>query len=756
MTGVAGTFLLSLVVAQGGGVEVGARRFVRGIVVDAQTGGPIQGALVTARNAARAVTTDRLGGFTIWIARFPDTITVLCIGRKRATVPVTAPSSDVLRVPLEATPLVLSDVIVTAPANAARPVEDVGRWQVPIASARALPPAVETDVLRALALVPSVTFSTPLSARPVIRGLDASQSSVRIDGFEVLNLYHLGRIFSAFPADAASQITLGTAPPGATTGGTLSGSVDINGQTGQSGHLNGGLDLSLASLAAWAGGGSPSTRGFAAFRAIHFSVVNAIKPGIVPYDFQDFYANALFSRNGRLAGRITAFASHDHLFDRDLGTGMDWSNLLLGARWQPLDDGRHGVGVWVSANRFAEDAADVPARDTRLDLRNRFDRVAAGADATIQGPALRANFGFSTGARSIANRIAPLSGVEFAATNATLRRLEWSAYAEVASTLGRASLQAGVRMDAAGSRRAWQPRARVAVPIAPGVVLGTAIGRTAMLYHLVSDPQAEPDLAFYDFWLNAGEGGVPVPIVDHATVDLDVTHGSLAGRVSVFASRGRGIVELRPVSDQRAEVTAPFRFGRSRGGGLEVQLAFRGDSARANAVSVSYVLSRSQRDWGGQWVPWSLDRRHLFRLDAGRAFGKHWSASIAFEAMSGAPFTPVDGVLLVGFPDPTGHGVRRDSGPVRPAYVYGEENSAKSSGTARLDLAARYAFTGPGKSRMTLGFSVLNAGYGPVAPLRPNDADFDPSATGVLQGRVRYERMFNLPPVPTLTLRIEF
>jgi TonB-dependent receptor-like protein len=753
VTGVVGALLLSLAQAQG--VAAPAPTPVRGVILDAETEGPIQGALVTARGAVRAVTTDRLGGFTIWIAQFPDTLRVVCIGRKHASLRLSAPPSELLHIRLEITPLMLSDVIVTAPA-AARPLEDVGRWQVPIASARGLPPAIETDVLRALSLVPAVSFSTPLSARPVIRGYDAGESSVRIDGFEVLNLYHLGRVFSAFPADAASQVTVATAPPSVMTGGTLAGTVDVTGQVGEAGHATGGADLSLASLSGWGGGGGRTAQGFIAVRAIHFSVINAIKPGSVPYDFQDLYANTLFSHAGQPVGRITAFASRDHLFDRDLGSGMDWSNLLLGARWQAFDDGLHGASLWASANRFAEDAADVPARSTRLDLRNRFERITIGGDGALQGPGKRMALGFSAGTRSIANRITPLSGVEFVARDIDVRRLEWSTYAELTATLGRASLQTGIRMDAAGRTRVWQPRARAAVPLATRASLGIAAGRTAMLYHLVSDPHAEPDLAFYDFWLGAGEADVPVPVVDHATIDLDVARASLAGRLSLFASRGRGLMELRPISDQRAEVNAPFRSGRSRGNGLEVQLALRGDSARANALSASYVLSWAQREWDGRWVPWSLDRRHVFRLDARRSFGKHWSASVAFEAMSGVPLTPIDGVLLVGFPDPRGGGVVRDSGPVRPAYVYGEENSARSSGTARVDLAARYTFTGPGKSRMMLGFSVLNAGFGPVAPLRPNEADFDPSSSGVLQGRVRYERTFDLPPVPTLTLRIEF
>ncbi len=693
-----------------------------------------------------------MGRFAIWITRFPDTLTVTMIGRAPTAVPLPTPPTQPLRIGLEASAVTLSDVIVTAPAAAARPLEDVGRWQVPLASARGVPPAIETDVFRALTLVPAVSFSTPLSARPVIRGYDAGQSSVRIDGFEVLNLYHLGRVFSAFPADAASQVTVATGPSSVSTGGTLAGTVDITGQVGEAGNATGGADLSLASLAGWAGGGGRAAQGFAAVRAIHFSVLNAIKPGTVPYDFQDFYANTLFTNHGRPAGRVTAFASRDHLFDRDLGTGMDWSNLLLGARWQALDDGRLGASLWGSANRFTQDAADVPARYARLDLRNRFERIAIGADGALQGPGSRLAWGLSAGSRSIGNRITPRSGGEFPATDIDVRRVEWGMYAELTETLGRASLQVGLRMDGAGKTRVWQPRTRVAVPLATGVSLGVAVGRTAMLHHLVSDPQSEPDLAFYDFWLNAGEAGVPVPTIDHGTIDLDVVHRSLAGRLSLFASRGRGLVELRPITDQRAEELAPFRYGRGRSRGVEAQLALRGI---ANALSATYVLAFSERDWGTAWIPWSQDRRHVFRLFGRTHVGSHWSASMAFEGTTGVPVTLVDGVLLAGLPVGTGNTLQRD-GVGRPAYIYAEENGGRSAGTARMDLGAQYAFRGPWESRMALGLSVLNVGFGPVAPLRPSAPDFDPNSGGNLGGRVRYERLFDLPAVPSLTLRIAF
>ncbi len=731
-----------------------AQTAVRGAVVDAETGAPLPGALVTARAAGRATTTDRFGRFVLWVERFPDTLVVAHIGRAAARVALDAAPTGPLHITLETRAITLSDVIVTAPADAARPLEDVGRWQVPLAVARGLPPAIETDVLRSLTLVPAVSFSTPLSARPIIRGYDAGESSVRIDGFEILNLYHIGRVFSAFPADAASQVSVATAPHGAATGGTLAGTIDISGQTGQAGAVHGGVDLSLASATAWAGGGGAGAQWFGGARAVHLSVLNAAGGGTIPYDFQDVYANALFSGKGRPAARVTAFASRDHLFDRDLSNGMDWSNLLIGGRWQAIDDGRRAVSLWASANRFVEDVENVPARYSRIDLRNRFDRVGAGADVSVQGGGSRLGLGASVARRTIGNRIMPRSGDDFAATDAEFRLTEVGLYTEWTAMLGRTSWQAGLRLDAAGDRRVLQPRARLAVPLATGASLGVAVGRTARLYHLVTDPQSEPELAFYDFWLNAGENGVPVPIIDHGTVDLDFVRGRVTGRLSLFASRARGLVELRPSTDQRADAIAPFRYGTGRSGGLEMQLGLRGDAPDAGALSATYVLAFAQRDWGSGWVPWSQDRRHMLRLIGRTRLGTRWSLSAAFEALSGAPVTPVEGVLIVGMPDAAGPGLSRDLGrSTRPAYVFGPEHSKRSGGTARMDLGASYTFGGPWNTRMALGLSVVNAGFGPVAPVRPAAPRLEP---GTGRGHVRYERLFDLPAVPSVTMRIEF
>jgi hypothetical protein len=612
--------------------------------------------------------------------------------------------------------------------------------------ARGLPAAVETDVFRALALSPAVSFTTPLSARPLVRGFDAAATSVRIDGHEVFNLYHLGRVFSAFPADAAQQIGLTAAPARVSEGGALSGLVDIVGRSGALEGIEGGADLSLASAATWLGGGGRA-RAFGAVRVAYLGLIAALASQPSPYDFQDFYGSLVYGAAGRPSGRLSVFASRDEL-DTDADS-MSWNNVLLGSRFQLLDRATVGVAHSIAVTGFTEDAPAVRARNSTIAVRNRLIRVSSGLEAAIQGPGFRIMLGAGGGWRTMSNVIAPLRGSrDVIPRDVRTDRLELSAFAEWGQVLGPASVQVGLRLDATGDANAVQPRGRVQVPLGRDVAISAGVGRTAQLYHFVAEPRSEPDLTFYDIWLSAADSGIPVATADHAAVDLDLTRGAWSGRLSVFAARARGLVELRPDTDPTPTEQSQFRIGRGSTHGLELQLGLGGTAARASSFSVAYVLSASERDWGSGWVPWSQDRRHLVRLLGQLKLSARWAIFGMLEAQSGAALTPVDQVLL--FERPGG------SDRLGPSlsYVYGAENGMRSPGTARLDAGARWRFGGPWGSQAALGLSVLNLTFGPVAPVTPKDPErlgTDPPTI-----RIEWERLFVLPPIPTVTFRLEF
>jgi hypothetical protein len=164
------------------------------------------------------------------------------------------------------------------------------------------------------------------------------------------------------------------------------------------------------------------------------------------------------------------------------------------------------------------------------------------------------------------------------------------------------------------------------------------------------------------------------------------------------------------------------------------------------------VLSQSERKWeDGIWRPWQLDRRHTLRLQFDATAGRHWSLFAAADLQSGQPLTPVAEVVwrdLPGVPGQTD--TLRD---IVPRYRYAPEGSGRSAATFHCDLGARAQFPGPWGSRLQLGLSLTNVTFGPVAPEEP----VAPAAILQQPGRgVWYQRRFDLPAVPSMSVRIVF
>lgn len=721
---------------------------VSGSVVASESRAPLVGAVVTALRSHRTATTDRLGRFSLWVDQIPDTLVAGFIGRARDSIILTSATLESVRFELSSAPGRVPDLAVTANALTDE-TTSLATWRLSLAEIRAVPPAVESDIYRSLSLVPAVSFSTPLSARPIVRGYDGGESSFRIDGHEVLNLYHIGRAFSAFPPNAAQQVSVSASPPPVSEGGTLAGVVDVTGQGGATDATDGGVDLSLVSASAWLGHGGESVSAFGAARLVHLSTISAVSSQGVPYDFQDFYANSVIAGRDGPRAKITAFASRDHFLDRDIGSGMDWSNLLLGARVRVMSKGSAAITATASATRFAEDVNDIQVRASRLNLMNRFARVSGGGELRMGTASSRLLFGTNVGLRKVRNDILPQSGSDFIPTNVSVDRLELGAYGDWSHEWGETKLQVGARFDAAGPATVLQPRARVELPVGTGMSLSAGVGRTGRLYHLVSDPQLEPDLAFYDFWLSAGEGNVPIPKVDHLAVDLNGGGSSFGWRLSAYASRATGLAEVHPANEPVPPGGDQFRYGEGRTFGAEVQVGTQPNETRRASFTIIYALSWSERDWGGGWIPWAQDRRHLARAIGSARLSSKWTLFGAIEASSAMPLTPVEQVVLIH--DPTG------GGGGRPAYKFGSENSARGLGTARADLGARFEFKAFRDSRASVGLSVINLGFGPVSPIGAASPFFEPGPPGEPDIiRVRYQRLFSMPAIPTVTFRMEF
>ena len=112
-------------------------------------------------------------------------------------------------------------------------------------------PAIgESDVLRSVALLPGVVARNDFSAGFNVRGGEADQNLVLLDGIPIYNPFHLGGLFGTFIDKAVSGMDVLTGAFPARYGGRLSSVLDVKSleETRRGAHGCGRISLLSSSL----------------------------------------------------------------------------------------------------------------------------------------------------------------------------------------------------------------------------------------------------------------------------------------------------------------------------------------------------------------------------------------------------------------------------------------------------------------------------------------------------------------------------
>jgi hypothetical protein len=714
---------------------------LHGRVLAKESGQPLQLARVVALRAGVAAETDRDGRFVLWVATLPDTLVARLIGRVPDTVVVTGSQAVELR--LAVSPLPVGAIAVYGDSGTRGSEAFPSRWALPREAMAAVPSAVEGDVLRALALSPAVSYSSPLSAQPFVRGADPGAVSIRLDGFALINPYHVGRVFGAVLPEATQSASVLAAPFAEEWGDATSAVVDVQLREG-SDSLRGGAQLSFVSAAAWVGGSIGQQRWFFGWRHGWLEHVSRGFPDAPVYRLDDFYGRLGLGAHGRSA-QVTLFASRDDLSAKVGDAGMRWGNLLVGVRvpWELGSTLR--VEAWGEASRYHQDVVAIPIRDEDTDVRNRYATVAAGLRGDWTGRRTALSAGLELRYRGLENRI---SGGSRGAPSSTASGVVGSAFAGIGSSWGRLSVHLGSRLDADGAVTAFQPRARASWMLNDRWSLALGVGRTAKLYQVIADYQPDlVDLVFYDLWRPAGRDRTPTPVADHAVLELRRAAARGVGlRAAAFVGSLGGTGEVRPyVVD--SSLSSFFRFGRGRVAGLELEASSAGTR---HSISASYVLSSSRRTWDGDEfaIPWMHDRRHQARAFMAWLPGHGWRFHWLAEVSSPEPLTPVLGTFSPGTLLPGPAGVTKEPpGYLGRTIALGRENTGRDRWVGHLDLGFQKEVGGPGRSVGRIGITVLNAAFTRIGTSVPEFGE---------DGSLVYKPRIYLPPVPTLTFNLEF
>ena len=126
------------------------------------------------------------------------------------------------------------------------------RIEIPVEQVKAMPMLFgETDVIKAIQLLPGVQNGSEGTAGMYVRGGGPDENLFLLDGIPMYNVNHLGGFFSAFNSDAVKNIQLYKGSFPARFGSRLSSVLDITTNNGNDKELHGGIGIGLISAKAY-------------------------------------------------------------------------------------------------------------------------------------------------------------------------------------------------------------------------------------------------------------------------------------------------------------------------------------------------------------------------------------------------------------------------------------------------------------------------------------------------------------------------
>ncbi len=257
--------------------------------------------------------------------------------------------------------------------------------EIPIAQIKSIPSLFgETDVLKALQLLPGVQGGVEGSAGLYVRGGGPDQNLLLLDGVPVYNVNHLFGFFSVFNADAIKNVTLYKGNFPARFGGRLSSVLDVRMNDGNMHEYHGNVSVGIISSKVNLEG--PIIKGKTSFNvSARRTYLDVLAQPIIKlianqegasgtsagYYFYDFNTkiNHKFSDKDRLylsvyTGDDAIYASYKMRSGIDDGVNQrveysekmklswDWGNLISSLRWNRVLNSKLFMNTTASYTRY--------------------------------------------------------------------------------------------------------------------------------------------------------------------------------------------------------------------------------------------------------------------------------------------------------------------------------------------------------------------------------------------------------------------
>jgi hypothetical protein len=598
----------------------------------------------------------------------------------------------------------------------------------------------EADLLKAVRLLPGSSGGVEGTSDLFVRGGAADQNLVLLDGAPIYHPGHLLGFLSVFNPDILDKIDVIHGGFPAEFGGRLSSVLDITSISRIAEKTSVSADVGL--IASRIKLEQPIAKDKASFwisgrKGYMDKVVEKVAGKKVPYSFYELNGKLMFYPSKSDQIEMSHYSGGDYLdFLRDLdgdGRGMlttyhsnnssqtlKWSHRTTG-QWRNELSMFHTVFAYNTTNAFKENY-QVSANSDIEDF---------GAKFSLEKDSVWNNTTVSTGFEWIRHEISPkvlnsegsiTDVVESGSSDGKIVQ-EFSAYVQQEwSLVPKLKINAGIRGSMAVTNKKKyifpEPRVSARYTLGRDRALKFNYSRMVQYLHRISNSAVSTPI---DVWF---------PVTDRVRPQTShqfalAWQRFIPSRKIYFSVEGyyKSMEDLVAYEEGtnflfKSDFESKLIQGTGKAYGLEFLV--RKEAGKFSGWIV-YSLSWSWRKYddlnGGQWFRARYDRRHNGAIGAQHLIGKRWMASLVWEYISGARFTPVVG-QYIGLA-PNGSGL--DLIPIFSAI-----NSVKLTDSHRLDLGLKF-FNKPGsKFQWNWSAGVYNA-YNRATPfgivIKRNESD---------------------------------
>ena len=596
-----------------------AQATVAGTVHDAETGRPIEHALVVLTDLERDVSTGADGRYRLSdVSPGPHHITVRFIGYAPRTLDALVPREGSLEidVALQPTPTRLASIEVR-PALSMRGVETwdtsaVADRSVSMAAVWNHPLLSEPDGFKALG-GGDVVLDPESPSGMHIRGGASDQTGYLLDGVPVFSPYHAAGVFSAWNPDALAGLHLSTSSPSLDRPEALAGT--IAGETrapGASLRTQGSLSTTQGRITLDGPVGLGDSRFLLSLRSASPYFLSKHEASYLRSEAGDWLATIetpVLGGRVRVLGyenenEISAAAGAEVQIEPTPGRNrFEWRGRSLGAEWRRSL--RH-VSLRVLAWHATADAGSTwadSAGPMRLESARRDGGVTASVEQRTRRGMTRAGLRFERSLTSYG------AGVDSATSETGALHAETpvaTAFAEHARALGPTTeLRIGATLSATKGERYLGPRLQLGWRPAERLSLTASAARTHQFTQSLRNAESVVGNVFpADLFIGAGAPGVPVARSDQKAVAAEYrpTPG-VRLELQAYQRDFAGVVLVAPaVAGPFTTGTFAVGSGRSRGLSLEAGMttarwgmvaSYGWEELRLEAGTDAYVPSQS-------------------------------------------------------------------------------------------------------------------------------------------------------------------